>query len=217
VDGGVGMARAWGWCPRDATGRELPEGGGTLVDLATLQHGVAPDVALVALCDVRHALTGPAGAVVFAPQKGAAADAVERLGRGLDRLAVVTGEDGPDGLARRPGTGAAGGLGYGLAWFGGATLVEGGPWVLRRLGFDEHLAEANAVLVCEAAFDRTSLEGKLAGIVLARARARGIPAALVAPTATDVPAGVAVETGGGVWGADDVAARVARAARLLAR
>ncbi|NIQ52150.1 MAG: glycerate kinase, partial [Gammaproteobacteria bacterium] len=62
VDGGVGMARAWGWIPRDRAGAELAEGGGALAELAAFDVGRAPGARLVGLCDVSNPLTGPRGA-----------------------------------------------------------------------------------------------------------------------------------------------------------
>jgi glycerate kinase len=219
VDGGVGMAGAWGWRALDAGGREVPPGGAALERLATLVPGSSPALEIVALCDVRHPLLGEDGAVVFAPQKGASAGAVAALGRGLARLAAVTGEDGPGGLAWRAGSGAAGGLGFGLVRFGGARLVEGAAWVLDVVGFDALLERADLVVVAEAGFDRTSLGGKLSGEVLRRAAARGRPTLLVAPRASDVPPGVLLESDGGDWSAADLethaAAGVGRALRLL--
>lgn len=219
VDGGLGMARAWGWVPRDAAGAELPEGGGALERLARLAEGWPPGAALVGLCDVRHPLTGPDGAApVFGPQKGASPVAVEILARGLERLAAAT-ERGD--LATRPGAGAAGGLGFGLLCFGQGELHGGAEWVLTRLGFGEALRRAAAVVVGEGRFDRTSLEGKLSGEVIQRAGQAGVPVVLLAPEADGVPPGVVVEAGGGWWSAEVLAARaregVARLFRLLPR
>jgi len=89
-----------------------------------------------------------------------------------------------------------------------------------RLGEDltVHLDE---VIVGEGAFDQTSSEGKLSGVALSRARDAGVPALLLAPSATDLPRGVEVETGGGFWDAGELEERtvrgVTRALRLLAQ
>ncbi|HXV85528.1 MAG TPA: glycerate kinase, partial [Gemmatimonadales bacterium] len=75
MDGGTGMARAWGWEFLDEHGRPLGEGGGDLERLARILPGRSPAAGLTALVDVRHPLTGPEGAVIFAEQKGASPDA----------------------------------------------------------------------------------------------------------------------------------------------
>ncbi len=219
VDGGLGMARDWGWAPVDGAGQPLAEGGGALATLARLGEGTRPTAHLVGLCDVATVLTGPRGARVFAAQKGASPAATTRLAAGLERLAEVANAAGAGPVAQVPGAGAAGGLGFGLAFFGNGELVAGAPWVLERVGFSRALTDADLVVVAEGAFDETSLEGKLSGVVISLAREAGVAVLLIAPTATHVPAEVIVESGGGWWSAADVTRRgaqaVSRALRLL--
>jgi glycerate kinase len=219
VDGGTGMARALGWRFLGAAGRELPEGGGALAELERGLPGPPLSVRVTGLADVRNRLTGPDGAVVYAPQKGADPAAVTRLGLGLDRLVDVLAADDPRAQARANAVsaGAAGGLGFGLLHFAAAELVSGASWVLERAGFDAALRQADLVVTGEGAFDATSWEGKLTGEVLGRARAAGVPVALLAPRATGVPDGVVVETGGGEWTGDALARRAARAMRRALR
>ncbi len=214
MDGGLGMARAWGWEPRGPEGRLLADGGGQLVLLSSLEGGSAPAANVVGLCDVRNPLAGPAGAVVYARQKGATPDAAAALDAGLARLASVTGRHD---LAERPGAGAAGGLGFGILYFAGGTLVHGADWVLDRLAFDAAVTRADFLVVAEGAFDATSLEGKLTGEVIRRAAARGTPVLLLAPTAHSVPTGVVVEQGGGTWDSAELAVRAERGLRRLSR
>lgn len=205
ADAGVGMARAWGWRPLDAGGRELEEGGGPLAELAEFQAGRRPSVRLTGLCDVNSPLAGPTGAVVYAPQKGASRDDVARLARAFEAVAGLASRSGHGDLVSAPGAGAAGGLGFGLLYFGGGTLQSGAGWVLRRLGFPGRLAGAALLLVAEGGFDQTSLEGKLTGELLLMARQAGVSAAVVAPTARSVPPGITVETAPGTWSAADLA------------
>ncbi|MBI4499541.1 MAG: glycerate kinase [Gemmatimonadetes bacterium] len=209
MDGGVGMARAWGWGPLSADGAVLGEGGESLAQLRSFQHGERPRARVTGLADVRNDLVGPRGARVYAAQKGATAEAVEGLARGLERLAQVAAGEGQGDLARQPGSGAAGGLGFGILFFAGGSLVPGAAWVLDRLGFNVALRRSDLVICCEGAFDATSLEGKLTGTVLDAARDAGVPAGLVAPRATGVPESVLVETGGGRWSAGELSHRTA--------
>jgi glycerate kinase len=220
MDGGTGMARAWGWKFLRSHGQLLPEGGGDLPELVQIRPGRAPAARITALVDVRHVLTGSNGAMQFAEQKGATPDMAARLNVGLARLAELV-EGGP-ALAGRAGAGAAGGLGFGLLAFARADLASGASWILERRGFDGLLRGAVAVVAGEGRFDATSLGGKLTGEVLSRAAAAGIPGVLVAPEVTVEPPGrVVVETGGGTWNAaaleQRVAAGVARAASLSPR
>ena len=214
MDGGMGMARAWGWVPMDRYRQALPDGGGSLRELDSLGEGRAPNATITGLADVHNPLNGPAGAEVYAPQKGATPESTRRLSQGLDRLARIS--QRPD-LACLEGSGAAGGLGFGILFFGRGNLLRGAPWVLERVGFHRLLPTVDLVVCAEGAFDATSLAGKLTGTVLEAARAKRIPAALVAPRASAVPDDVLVETGGGHWSPQELAARtqslVARALR----
>ena len=181
VDGGTGAARGLGWSLVDSSGGELPEGGGSLAQLAEVGGGWSIAARVVALADVTTPLVGPKGAApVFGPQKGAGPEGVKLLSRGLERLAQVMARHGRDDLATLAGGGAAGGLGAGLAFFAKAQLTGGADWVLARVGFDAALAKAQLVITGEGAFDRTSLVGKASGEVVRRAQAARKRVAVVA-------------------------------------
>jgi glycerate kinase len=214
MDGGIGMATAWGWTPLDGEGRPLTGTGEATCRVAGFEPGRPPPVTLVGLVDVENPLTGADGARVYARQKGASPTEEERLAQGLDRLVeVVSARD----AAQVPGAGAAGGLGFGILAFGAGSLRQGAPWVLDRLGFDARLASADGVLTAEGRFDRTSVRGKLPGEVLRRARIAQVPAALVAPQVLFRPEGLAIESGGGQWDAQELTRRAARALAGLFR
>src|SRR5438874_233775 len=181
VDGGTGAAPGWGWSLRDASGAAVPEGGGSLAQLAALDGGWGFEARVVALADVTTPLVGPQGAApVFGPQKGAGAESVKLLSRGLERLAEVMARHGRPELATVPGGGAAGGLGAGLACFAKAELTGGADWVLARVGFDAALAKAELVITGEGSVDRTSLVGKASGEVVRRAQAAKKKVAVIA-------------------------------------
>lgn len=211
MDGGVGMARAFGWIPTGPSGKVLPDCGGSLADLEGFEPGVAPPITLLGLADVRNPLLGPLGAAVYAPQKGASAEDVAHLMRGLERLVNVLADRGARELAQRPGAGAAGGLGFGILFFGQGKLVSGAEWILDRTGFDRRVEQAALVVVAEAAFDRTSLEGKLTGEVLRRAARAKVPVVLLSPRVEFLPRGLVVESGEGIWTTEELRRRAARA------
>jgi len=129
-------------------------------------------VTIEVLCDVRTPYENAAR--VFAPQKGASPEAVERLTKKLDAFAAELPRD-PRGL---PMTGAAGGLSGGL-WAYGATLRPGADFVLDALDFDARLARADAVVSGEGRFDSQSLEGKIVGAIATRCAAAGKPLHLI--------------------------------------
>jgi glycerate 2-kinase len=108
---------------------------------------------------------------VFAPQKGADAEAVKRLARRLREAARRLPRD-PTGV---PMTGAAGGLSGGLWAAFDAQLVSGAAFVLDALRFDERARASRAVVTGEGRLDRQSLAGKALGEVAVRCRQKGIP------------------------------------------
>jgi len=135
---------------------------------------------LVVLCDVRTPFER--AAEVFAPQKGADADAVRRLKRRLREQAGRLPRD-PRGV---PMTGAAGGLAGGLWAVFGAVLEPGAVFVLEALGFDARMRAARAVVTGEGRIDGQTLEGKAAGEVAVRCRQAGVPChAIVGSSALD--------------------------------
>ena len=127
-------------------------------------------------------LHGPDGAAHgFGPQKGAGPEAVELLAAGLQRMEDAWRADlgAPEDLARRPGAGAAGGLGAALPALLGAELASGSEWCGELAGLGEALRGAAGIVTAEGRFDRQSLSGKATGHVLALARAAGVRAAVV--------------------------------------
>src|SRR3989454_322212 len=93
VDGGTGAACGLGWTFADTRGEALPEGGGSLAQLADLGGGWALAAQVLALADVTTPLVGTGGgAPGVAPPKGAGAGGGPRLSRGQKRVAVVAGK-----------------------------------------------------------------------------------------------------------------------------
>jgi glycerate kinase len=139
TDGGAGAAMALGARLFDAKGLELPRTPGALARLARLDvSGVDPRLAQVpvqVITDVHNPLCGPEGAAqVYGPQKGADAETCELLDAGLARLAATVEAQLGKKLATLPGSGAGGGLGYGLAALCGATISSGFDAVAGALG-----------------------------------------------------------------------------------
>ena len=62
--------------------------------------------------------------------------------------------------SRISGTGAAGGLGYGLTLAGG-KIVQGAPYVLRAVGFEDAAASFDLVVTGEGRTDGQTATGKL--------------------------------------------------------
>ncbi len=176
-DGGFGLARALGWAFLDRQGALIERWTG----LGQLERIRAPERRrwfneLVVATDVRNSLLGLRGATrVYGPQKGLRAQDFALAERCLGRLArVVKKEFGRD-LARLPGAGAAGGLGFGLLAFLGAELQPGFDSFARQAALERRLRAAALVVTGEGAIDRSTLMGKGVGQVARRCRQLRIP------------------------------------------
>jgi glycerate kinase len=119
---------------------------------------------------------------VFGPQKGLRAHDVSDLeieaGRLAALLCAACGQS--DSLTDLPGTGAAGGIAFGLMAAYQAKLVPGFPLVSEWLALPGRIAAANLVLTGEGRFDSTSLSGKGPGALLALGRRAAKPVHLFA-------------------------------------
>lgn len=183
-DGGVGAAAALGAKFTRADGAAFIPTGGTLGEIAALD--VSPvaqalqGMELTAMCDIDNPLYGEAGAAaVFAPQKGADAAMVARLDAGLRHLGQVSARCLGRDFSHLPGTGAAGGLGFGMAAFCGAQLRMGIDAVLDAVGFDSLLPGTDVVFTGEGKIDSQSARGKVVSGVAVRCRKAGVPVVAV--------------------------------------
>jgi glycerate kinase len=190
-DGGTGMASALGAKFLDAAGKPIPQGGGGLSSLATIDlTDLDPRIAgtkFTVACDVTNPLTGPEGAAaVYGPQKGASPEDVVLLDRGLERLAEILKRSIGIDIRKTPGSGAAGGLGGGLVGFCNALLRPGVEIVLEMTGFNEVMKGADLILTGEGRLDSQMRFGKALAGVLRRAEQAGVPViALVGSTEGD--------------------------------
>src|ERR1039458_6524474 len=95
---------------------------------------------LLVAVDVQNPLLGPRGATrVYGPQKGLRSRDFVCAERCLGRLAKVVKKDFGRDLARAPGAGAAGGLGFGLLAFLSAQLEPGFDLFARQAAVERHL------------------------------------------------------------------------------
>ncbi len=114
-------------------------------------------------CDVANPLLGPNGAsAVFGPQKGLLAEDFARLDRQMEEMAGRLCQycKAPAGLISEAGSGAAGGISFGLKAALGARICPGFDLVSRWLKLSEKVARADIILTGEGRFDASSLQGK---------------------------------------------------------
>jgi glycerate 2-kinase len=173
-DGGFGMARALGF----RFLKQEQELTGAVTELTGLERIERPnDLALpkiIAAADVKNPLLGQNGATrVFSPQKGASQKEIDVLERALTRVADIVAKEFGFDYRDKLGTGAAGGLGFGLISFCGAKIRPGFDVVAEAVGLERKMKDVDLVITGEGSLDRQTLEGKTPAGVAQLARKLG--------------------------------------------
>ena len=192
-DGGFGMARALGFRFLDERDNEIK----AIAALLGLQRIVRQNVEVlvpstypekrrsprraplqrqrvIAAADVRNPLLGENGATrVFGPQKGMKPGEIDMFEQALAKYADVVARDLHVDFRNEPGTGAAGGLGFGLMSFCGAELRSGFDVVSEAVGLESKMKDVDLVITGEGSLDRQTLEGKTPAGVSRLARKLG--------------------------------------------
>lgn len=209
-DGGFGMARALGF-QFFAGQKELTRQVGELAELTRItslspgasrppnsegedtgEGNTSPGMfhlslpKIIAAVDVRNPLLGENGATrVFGPQKGASKRDLDVLETALTRLADVVATQFGFDYRDHPGTGAAGGLGFGLMSFCGATIQPGFDVVAEAVELEAKVRDADLIITGEGSLDRQTLEGKTPAGVARLARNFGKPVFAIVGRATE--------------------------------
>jgi glycerate kinase len=178
-DGGFGLARALGWRFLDDCGSPIRFWTG----LRQLRGVVPPKsrinkFKITVAVDVQNPLLGKKGATrIYGPQKGLRPKDFPLAEACLEQLAAVMEKHFGKALASLPGTGAAGGLGFGLAAFFDAALVPGFELFSQLASLPRQLKRADLLITGEGAMDSSSFMGKGTGELInlaVRARVRCI-------------------------------------------
>jgi glycerate 2-kinase len=168
-DAGAGMLQALGIKFLDSAGKEIQVNGGNLKEIKKIENvEIVEDVEFTVACDVTNPLLGAKGAsAVFAPQKGATPDIVKVLEENLSYFAELVETTFPilRGTHLKEGTGAAGGLSYGLVAFLDAKLEKGIDIVLKTIELEKIIASfspqnRDLVITGEGAMDFQTAFGK---------------------------------------------------------
>jgi len=188
-DGGCGCAAALGTKFYRSDGSSFVPVGATLNEIARIDTSGSDcflrNVSITLMCDVTNPLYGEKGAAyVFAPQKGADAEAVKMLDFNLRHLGSLLDAKKADVSLMR-GAGAAGGMGAGCSALLGASIVSGIDAVLDAVDFESRARGADLVISGEGRLDSQSLDGKVISGVAARCRRLGIPMAIIAGCIAD--------------------------------
>ena len=164
-DCGIGMLQALGFGILDKDQKQVSFGAKGLSQIVSITDENVikelKDCSFRIACDVSNPLCGPEGAsAVFGPQKGATADMVRQMDRLMSFFAGISKEKYPNADMNKPGSGAAGGLGFAFLTYMNAVLESGIKIVLEETGLEKHIKDVDIVITGEGRLDAQTVMGK---------------------------------------------------------
>ncbi len=176
-DGGAGMAQALGVRFFNDQGLEIDEIPERLMEIEQIFPEIRLDLPeIIVACDVRNPLLGKDGSTrVYGEQKGIIQTDMERHEARLLRFADLVESEMGNTFREEPGTGAAGGLGFGLMSFCEAELRSGFDLVAESIDLEGVMASYDLIITGEGCMDSQSLMGKAPYGVAKMARKLGKP------------------------------------------
>ncbi len=175
-DGGFGLACALGWKFFGRFGDPIREWW-QLEHLAKVQAPEKPlKLKVTVAVDVANPLLGPKGCSrIYGPQKGLRPDDFLFAEKNLGRLAEVMRQEMGKDFSKVPGSGAAGGLGFGLMTFA-AAKVESGFQIFADLAqLEKRIRATDLVITGEGAMDEQTYMGKGVGRIAQLCRWHKVP------------------------------------------
>ncbi|MEO0778769.1 MAG: glycerate kinase [Bacteroidota bacterium] len=164
-EAGMGIAHFLGYRFLDREGKVLAPIGGNLSAVDRIddrQLRSLEGVHFYLLCDVQNPMYGPRGAAyTYGPQKGAQAEQVEILDRGLRHFAQKISDYNGRQVGEVPGGGAAGAISAGLLGLLPAELRRGFATIAEITQLAQQLPRADWVISGEGRLDASSLQGKV--------------------------------------------------------
>lgn len=172
-DAGIGMAAALGFKFFNKEQEELKAIGESLPLIDSIIPSLISEkikaVKFKVITDVQNPLSGKEGAAhVFAKQKGANAEIIKYLDKGLINIQKLISETKKGVIGEMKGAGAAGGLGAGAIYFLQAEIALGAEWLLNKIHFERAVKKADYVITGEGKIDGQTWGGKLISQVIAR-------------------------------------------------
>ncbi len=164
-DAGLGMLRSLGFKFFDKLDREvsLAKDLGKIVKIdQTDSLRSLKQCKFKIACDVNNPLFGTNGAAhIYARQKGADDEMISHLDSQLELFAKVVQKTDDKALDKYPGSGAAGGLGFGFLAFLNSELKPGIKIILEKLDIKSAIKGADFVITGEGKIDKQSAMGKV--------------------------------------------------------
>ncbi len=179
-DAGIGMLQALGVNFYDKNDKEIGLGAQYIKDIKSIDtknlDKRLKNIKFRVACDVTTTLCGKDGATyTFGAQKGANAKMIKELDSDIYNFALLCEEKFERKTKNIKGSGAAGGLGFGLLTFLNASLLSGVDIVLNRINLNEKLKDASLVITGEGKIDAQTSKGKVPVGVARRAKKYNIP------------------------------------------
>ncbi len=164
-DMGLGALSALGVKFLDRSGEPIlfpnPESWSDIEDITTSDLVSLPPIRIA--CDVSNQLLGEEGATYqFGPQKGLDDSRKKEMEKRMEEMSETLANTFHKPLKFREGrgTGAAGGIGYGLGLAFDVQFIPGFSLVSKWFDLESAIKESDLILTGEGRFDRTSLYGK---------------------------------------------------------
>ena len=185
-DGGFGMARGLGWEFLDSANNPLRKWP-ALTQLNSIEQPPNRSLPPITIAvDVQNPLLGPNGCTrIYGPQKGLSESDLPIAENALENLARIWKQQTDTDAAQLPGSGAAGGLGFGLHCFANAELQSGFELFAHTVRLVEKLAEVDIVITGEGGMDRQTVMGKGVGELAKLARQHDCRCLALAGTVSD--------------------------------
>ena len=115
---------------------------------------------IIVLSDVSNPLCGENGAsYIYGPQKGASPEDIEVLDKILENYGNIVDRELKDSFMQKPGTGAAGGLGYALLSICRAEFRVGIDEIVKLIGLEEEIKNSDLIITGEGRIDNQSSVG----------------------------------------------------------
>lgn len=189
-DGGIGMLQALGFEFLDKDGKQVTRGAKGLFELFKIRTENANEklreCTFSVACDVKNPLCGENGcSAVYGPQKGATPEMIREMDFALLKYAELTRTVIPNSSPEKEGAGAAGGMGFALVSYLGASLESGIELVMRETGLEEKVKDADLVITGEGRLDGQSYMGKAPIGVARLAKKYGKPVIAFSGCVTD--------------------------------
>lgn len=169
IDCGIGAMSALGIKFLDKYQRPVSLNCSGLLDLYAIDSSAIKHlkkIEFIVLTDVSNTLSGPKGAMVYAPQKGATKRDLIIIDRALKNFREVILRQYKIDLDKIKGAGAAGGIAGGMYAIMNAKIISGLDFLSRVTKLKKAITTADLVVTGEGRIDKTTFYGKATGRII---------------------------------------------------